>query len=193
MTRRSRLSIALLAAAILVPVIAAADGVATLWPSTYAGQPAPEMPGVPQQVRDNLANFDDLDFRVYSGQQWQDVHLSHAADVVVYWPNGYTSKGLAQHIEDMKWMFSFAPDTRIVEHPVRFGTNDAEWTAVTSNLLGTFTQTMYTFDGKVYAPTGNTFNVSMVTLGHWNAAGLMDQEYLFWDNAELNKQLGIAN
>jgi len=48
----------------------------------------------------------------------------------VHWPDGHTTKGLEKHIEDLKVMFTFAPDNRIREHPVRFGTADAEWTAV---------------------------------------------------------------
>jgi hypothetical protein len=187
MTKKNRIVTAILAA-LAVPLVAAA-GVSSLWPSTEAGQPEPQMSGVPTAVRQNLETFDDLDFRVYSQQQWQDVHLSHTDDVIVHWPDGHTTQGLAKHIEDMKWMFSFAPDTHIKEHPVRFGTNDAEWTAVTSWLEGTFTLPMYKWDGTVIPATGNHFRIAMVTLGHWNASGVMDEEYLFWDNAEFFRQL----
>jgi hypothetical protein len=187
---KKNLSSAILAAAVIVPLVAAA-GSADLWPGTQAGAPAPSMSGVPTALRNELANFDDLDFRVYSTQQWQDVHRSHSDDVIVHWPDGHQTQGLAQHIQDMKWMFYFAPDTRITMHPVRFGTNDAEWTAVTSFLDGTFTLPMPTFLGTLIQPTNRTFHLSMVTLGHWNAAGLMDEEYLFWDNAALCNQLGI--
>jgi hypothetical protein len=31
----------------------------------------------------------------------------------------------------------------------------------------------------------------MCTVGHWKN-GLMDEEYLFWDNQEFMKQVGIA-
>jgi len=41
-------------------------------------------------------------------------------------------------------------------------------------------------------PTGNAFHIRMVTVGHWNADGLMDEEYLFWDNAEFMRQLGLG-
>ena len=49
-------------------------------------------------------------------------------------------------------MYTFAPDNRILEHPVRFGTDDGEWTAVTSWLQGTFTKPMATPDGKSITP-----------------------------------------
>ncbi len=192
MTKKTRTSTAVLAAGLFVPLVAAA-GVAGLWPGTQAGAPTPQMPGVPRELRQNLANFDDLDFRVYSGQQWQDAHLSHSQDVIVHWPDGHTTQGLARHIEDMKYLFTFAPDTRILEHPVRFGTNDAEWTAVTSWLEGTFTQPMFLADGTSIPPTGKAFRILMVTIGHWNEDGVMNEEYLFWDNAEFYRQLGLSN
>jgi hypothetical protein len=32
----------------------------------------------------------------------------------------------------------------------------------------------------------------MATLGHWNKQGVMEEEYLFWDNATLMKQIGVG-
>jgi hypothetical protein len=37
-------------------------------------------------------------------------------------------RALDKHIEDLKAMFVYAPDTRIKEHPVKLG--QKEWTAV---------------------------------------------------------------
>jgi hypothetical protein len=31
----------------------------------------------------------------------------------------------------------------------------------------------------------------MCTVGHWNKDGVMDEEYLFWDNLTYMKQLGV--
>jgi hypothetical protein len=36
------------------------------------------VPKLPPQLAKNLATFDDLDFRVYTQQQWNDLHKSHA-------------------------------------------------------------------------------------------------------------------
>lgn len=58
------------------------------WPATKAGAPTPKVEGVPPELAKNLANFDDLDFRVYTNQQWQDLHKSHTKDFVVHWPDG---------------------------------------------------------------------------------------------------------
>ncbi|HVN95194.1 MAG TPA: ester cyclase [Syntrophorhabdaceae bacterium] len=178
--------IALLLAAL--PIRAAQDR----WPGTKANEPTPKVKGMPKELAKHLANFDDLDFRVYTGEQWQDLHKSHSKDVVVHWPDGHTTKGIEKHIEDLKVMFTFAPDNRIKEHPVRFGTPDGEWTAVTDWLEGTFTKPMVLPDGKSIPPTGKAYRVPMATIGHWGKDGVMFEEYLFWDNAEFMRQIGLG-
>jgi len=89
-------------------------------------------------------------------------------------------------------VWTFAPDNRITEHPVRFGTADAEWTAVMGYLDGTFTKPMTLPDVSVIQPTGKTYHLPMATLGHWNKQGVIAEEYLFWDNATLMKQIGVG-
>jgi hypothetical protein len=195
-TRQStRRQLVTAAALTLVATLLAAptvQAVETTWPGTKAGEPAPKVEGVPAELARNLANFDDLDFRVYTGQQWQDFHKSHSQDILVQWPDGHTTKGLDIHIEDLKVMFTFAPDNRIKEHPVRFGTPDGEWTAVTGWLEGTFTQPMALPDGKSIPPTGKAYRIPMATIGHWGKDGIMFEEYLFWDNAAFMKQIGLG-
>jgi hypothetical protein len=56
---------------------------------------------------------------------------------------------------------------------------------------GTFTKPMSTPDGKMISPTGKAFKLKMCTVGHWKG-GVMDEEYLFWDNFEFMKQIGLA-
>lgn len=177
-----------------VLTVAAVAIVATLVP------PAPAVAGDAESaqvllaeqalVQQHLEKFDDLDYRVFTGQQWADFHLSHSQDIVVHWPDGHTTTGLAKHIEDLKAMFVYAPDTRIQEHPVRFG--QGEWTAVLGTMEGTFSQAMPIGEGKSIPPTGRTFRIPMATLGHWTEQGVMDAEYLFWDNQTFMKQIGLA-
>jgi len=190
-TTITALAATLAAALLLHPAPARAEEKGR-WPGSKVGAPAPRPKGVPKALARNLANFDDLDFRVYSGQQWQDLHRSHTRDVVVHWPDGHTTRGIDKHIEDLKVMFSFAPDNRIQEHPVRFGTADGEWSAVTGWLEGTFSKPMALPDGKSIPPTGKGYRIPMATLGHWNEDGIMFEEYLFWDNAEFLKQIGLG-
>lgn len=138
----------------------------------------------------NLANFDDLDFNVYSGQKWDQLGKSHAKDITVHYPDGHTTKGLDAHIEALKPMFVFAPDSAIKEHPIRIASG--EWTAVTGYVEGTFSQPMPIGDGKTIAPTGKRFKLGMATIGHWTKDGVMDEEWLFWDNASLMQQIGLG-
>ena len=81
-----------------------------------------------QRVARNIATFDDLDFNVFSTQKWDELKKSHATNIVVHWPDGHETKGIEKHIEDLKAMFVYAPDTRIEQHPVKFGSG--EWTSV---------------------------------------------------------------
>lgn len=178
--------------AFLMGTLIAAAADTDAWPGSEAGNPVPKVEGMPPALARNLANFDDLDFRVYTKQQWQDLHESHTKDVVVHWPDGHQTKGIEKHIEDLKYMWTFAPDNRIREHPVRFGTADGQWTAVTGWLEGTFTKPMVLPDGKVIQPTGKAYRIPMATIGHWNKDGIMFEEYLFWDNGEFMKQIGLA-
>jgi hypothetical protein len=175
-----------MAAAMAIP--AAADN--THWPATGVGKPAPKIESMPPALAKNLATFDDLDFHVYTGQQWENLHRSHAQNIVVHYPDGHTTKGIPDHIKELKFMWTFAPDNRITEHPVRFGTSDGNWTGVMGFLDGTFTKPMMLAGGTVIRPTGKAYHLPMATLGLWNKQGTMDEEYLFWDNAALMKQIG---
>jgi hypothetical protein len=140
-------------------------------------------------VAANIATFDTLDYVVFSLQEWARLHESHSQDVVVNWPDGHQTVGIEKHIADLKAMFVYAPDTRIKVHTVKFGSG--EWTAVIGIMEGNFTKPMPTSDGKTIPPTGKAFKITMCTVGHWKD-GVMNEEYLFWDNLAFMKQIGLA-
>lgn len=141
------------------------------------------------QVARHLATFDTLDYVIFSNQLWDRFAESHSDDIIVTWPDGHETRGLAKHLEDLKAMFVYAPDIEIKEHPIRFG--QGEWTAVQGYMTGTFTRPMPTPDGKTIPPTGKKFRLNMATIGHWTN-GKMDHEWLFWDNQDFMKQIGLA-
>jgi len=155
-----------------------------------ADKKASDLEALQKQVQQNLANFDDLDFNVFSNQKWDQLHRSHTKDVKVHWPDGHITIGIDKHIDDLKYLFTYAPDTRIKQHPVKIG--QGEWTAVYGIMEGTFTKPMTTADGKVIQPTGKSFKLPMATISHWTKDGRMDEEYLFWDNATYMAQLGLS-
>jgi hypothetical protein len=190
-TKKSRNLVLALSISVLASGLSANAAESNKWPGTKAGEPTPKV-DIPSDLAKNLATFDDLDFRVYTGQRWADLHKSHSKDVVVHWPDGHQTKGIEKHIEDLKYMWTFAPDNRILEHPARFGTADGEWTAVNGWLEGTFTKPMVLADGKVIQPTGKSYRIPMATIGHWNKKGIMFEEFLYWDNAAFMQQIGLG-
>jgi|WetSurMetagenome_2_1015567.scaffolds.fasta_scaffold71077_1 hypothetical protein len=163
-------------------------------------------------VKKNLQTFDTLDFVVFSNQEWTRLHESHSKDVVVNWPDGHHTNGIQRHIEDLKALFVYAPDTQIKVHPIRFGvyrgasaskmTPDDKikavtidegngFTCVTGVMTGAFTKPMPIGGGKFIQPTGKKFSVPMCTVGHWKN-GVMTEEWLYWDNATYMKQIGLG-
>jgi len=138
---------------------------------------------------EHLKTFDNLDFDVFTNQKWGRLKESHSQDIIVHWPDGHQTEGIERHIEDLKSMFVYAPDTRIQEHPVRIASG--EWTSVIGVMEGTFTEQMPLPDGSSIPPTGKPFKLTMSTVGHWKD-GVMDEEYLFWDNQTFMKQIGLG-
>ena len=167
-------------------LLASAAGAETASPA-YTPPPAAQKQA--PAVEKHLKVFDVLDFDVFSNQKWDRLGESHAKDIVVTWPDGHETHGMDKHIEDLKAMFVYAPDIKIAQHPIRFGSGD--WTAVTGFMTGTFTNPMPIGGGKSIPPTGKSFRLGMATIGHWKG-GTMDHEWLFWDSQDFMKQLGLA-
>lgn len=46
-------------------------------------------------------------------------------------------------------------------------------------------------DGTVIPPTNLAYAIDMATIGKWTADGDMSEEWLFWDNAEFYRQIGL--
>jgi SnoaL-like polyketide cyclase len=139
-------------------------------------------------ISSRLKTFDALDFDIFSNQQWDRFKESHAQDIKVFWPDGHVTEGLDIHLEDMKKLFVHAPDTRIKEHPIKFGAGN--YTLVTGVFEGTFTKPMPIGNGKFIQPTGKAFKMPMATVGIWQN-GVMKEEHLFWDNQTYAKQIGL--
>jgi len=147
------------------------------------------IPNEKYKTEEYLETFDELDFDVFTNQKWDRLKESHSEDITVHWPDGRITEGIEPHIEDLKAMFVYAPDTRIEQHPIKIASGD--WTSVVGIIEGTFTEPMPLQDGTVIEPTGMSFKLRMVTIGHWNEDGVMDEEYLFWDNLAFMTQIGL--
>jgi hypothetical protein len=177
---------AILAGIAVAPALVASEmgGVLAGVPSSLQQYQAAEALG-----QAHLKTFDELDFDVFSNQEWSRLHESHSHDVIVHWPDGHVANGIDVHIADLKALFVYAPDTRIKVHPIKIEMGD--WTSVVGVMEGTFTKPMPSANGSTIPPTGKAFKIMMCTVGHWQN-GTMDEEYLFWDNATYAKQIGLT-
>jgi len=137
----------------------------------------------------NLETFDELDYNIFTGQKWDELGKSHHKDIIVHWPDGRITRGIDEHIKDLKKMFVYAPDTRIKEHPIKIA--QGEWTTVMGIMEGTFSKPMPIAGGKTIPPTGKPFKLPMATIGRWQD-GVMVEEWLFWDNLAFMKQVGLS-
>ena len=137
----------------------------------------------------NLETFDELDYNIFTGQKWDELGKSHHKDIIVHWPDGRITRGIDEHIKDLKKMFVYAPDTRIKEHPIKIA--QGEWTTVMGIMEGTFSKPMPIAGGKAIQPTGKPFKLPMATIGRWQD-GVMVEEWLFWDNLAFMKQVGLS-
>jgi len=195
MTFLKSLSAAALCAALALPVsahvfeIEGSDENHTITSLAEALNELAERQAEDARIAANLETFRRLDLDVFSNNQIERFDESHAQDVVVYYPDGRVTQGLDQHIEDVRWFFAWAPDTHISHHVTRFG--QGKWTGSIGILKGTFTEPMPMFDGSMADPTGNAYEIRFATISHWNDEGRMDEEYLFWDNDNFFRQLGL--
>lgn len=176
-------------AAILMAVVACAHA-QTKKEITDAKKQLAEILKAKAETEANLVKFDTLDFVVYSNQNWKRLHETHSQNIKVVYPDGSITIGLEEHIKQLAPMFTFAPDTKIIEHPIRFGSGI--YTAVTGYIQGTFTKPMMLADGVSIPATGKKFKLPMCTVGLWKD-GTMYEEQLFWDNQAFMKQIGLAN
>ena len=115
---------------------------------------------------EHIALYRTADFDVFTNQKWDRIQESH-----------------------LRAMFVYAPDSRIRQHAVEFATQ--EWSSIVGILEGTFTQHMPTPDGKTIPPTGKPFKVVFSAVDHWKD-GLIDEQFLFWDNLTFMRQVGLA-
>lgn len=141
------------------------------------------------QEQKHLALFEDFDLNVYSKQNWNALLKSHAPDIVVHWPDGRTTKGIENHLVDLRQQFVFAPDAAIKEHPIKIA--QGNWTTVVAVMTGTFTQPMPIADARPIPPTNQPFRFELTTIGRWED-GVMKEKWLMWDNRTFMRQVGLA-
>jgi len=142
-------------------------------------------------VERNLERFGELDLTAFNNRDWDLIKQIHHEDVKAMGGDGHVAEGMEPaHEWDLHFLFETFPDYRINEHLIKFGAG--EWTAGLSSATGTFTEPMVLRDGTTLQPTGKSFELKAITLARWENGRILE-EYIFWDNAHLFQQLGLAN
>ena len=98
-------------------------------------------------------------------------------------------RGSKTHIAELKPQFVFAPDTRIREHPVKIQSWRMDLGARLDGGDGLPADANAERAHRTYR--AKKFKPLMSTVGHWKS-GVMDEEFLFWDNASFMKQIGFG-
>lgn len=137
----------------------------------------------------HLKIFDELDLEAFNKRDMERIKQIHADDVKVYNPDGTITKGMTpHHAEELQFLFdtfSFV----VTDHIVGFGYDD--WTAGISICEGKWVEPIIMPDGTILQPTGKKVRIKIATIARWENNRIAE-EYLFWDNADWNRQIGLA-
>jgi outer membrane murein-binding lipoprotein Lpp len=136
----------------------------------------------------NLKTFDELDLVAFNNRDIELIKQIHADDVKVYNPDGTITEPAAPHVEELQFLFDTF-DFKVAEHILQFGYG--EWTAGISISEGKWIKPLTLSDGTVLQPTGKPVSLKIATIARWEN-GRIAEEYLFWDNADWNRQIGIG-
>jgi hypothetical protein len=135
----------------------------------------------------HLETFDELDLVAFNNRDLKRIGEIHADEVIVYNPDGTKTAPFKPHGEELQFLFDTF-DFKVADHLVGFGFG--EWTAGISVSKGKWVKPITTPDGKVLQPTGKSVSLKIATIARWEK-GRIAEEYLFWDNADWNKQIGM--
>lgn len=137
----------------------------------------------------HLEIFDELDLVAFNNRDMERIKQIHADDVKVYNPDGTITEPMTpHHADELQFLFDTF-DFKVVEHIVGFGFG--EWTAGISISTGKWVKPITMPDGTVLQPTGKPVSVKIATIARWENDRI-SEEYLFWDNADWNRQIGLG-
>lgn len=139
------------------------------------------------QTARHLEIFDELDLVAFNSRDMKRIGEIHADNVIVHNPDGTKTSPFPPHSEELQFLFDTF-DFTVAEHIVGFGFG--EWTAGISISEGRWVKPITTPDGKVLQATGKSVSLKIATIARWEN-GRIAEEYLFWDNADWNRQIGL--
>ncbi len=139
------------------------------------------------QTARHLEIFDELDLVAFNKRDMKRIGEIHADNVIVHNPDGTQTTPFPPHAEELKFLFDTF-DFVVTDHIVGFGYG--EWTAGISISEGKWVKPLKLPDGTVKQPTGKKVRIKIATIARWEN-GRIAEEYLFWDNADWNHQIGL--
>ncbi len=139
------------------------------------------------QTEQHLKIFDELDLVAFNSRDMNRIGEIHADNVIVHNPDGTKTSPFLPHAEELQFLFDTF-EFKVAEHIVGFGYG--QWTAGISISKGRWVKPITLPDGKVLQPTGKPVSLKIATIARWEN-GRIVEEYLFWDNADWNRQIGL--
>jgi len=139
------------------------------------------------QTARHLEIFDELDLVAFNNRDMQRIKQIHADDVKVYNPDGTITEPMIPHAAELQFLFDTF-DFTVAKHIVGFGFG--EWTAGISISEGKWVKPLTMPDGTILQPTGKSVSLKIATIARWENNRIAE-EYLFWDNADWNRQIGL--
>ncbi|MEW8192564.1 MAG: ester cyclase [Candidatus Thiodiazotropha sp.] len=139
------------------------------------------------QTARHLEIFDELDLVAFNSRDMKRIGEIHADNVVVHNPDGTQTSPFPPHAEELQFLFDTF-EFKVTDHIVGFG--HGEWTAGISISEGRWVKPITLPDGTVLQPTGKTVSLKIATIARWENNRIAE-EYLFWDNADWNRQIGL--
>ena len=139
------------------------------------------------QTKRHLEIFDELDLVAFNNRDMKRIGEIHADNVIVHNPDGTQTTPFTPHAEELQFLFDTF-EFVVTDHIVGFGYG--EWTAGISISEGKWVKPLILPDGTVKQPTGKKVRLKIATIARWEN-GRIAEEYLFWDNADWNRQIGL--
>jgi hypothetical protein len=135
----------------------------------------------------HLEIFDELDLVAFNKRDMKRIGEIHADNVTVHNPDGTRTSPFPPHAKELQFLFDTF-DFKVAKHIVGFG--HGEWTAGISVSEGKWVKPITLKDGTVLKPTGKSVSLKIATIARWKN-GRIVEEYLFWDNADWNRQIEL--
>ncbi len=139
------------------------------------------------QTARHLEIFDELDLVAFNSRDMKRIGEIHADNVIVHNPDGTQTTPFPPHAEELNFLFDTF-EFVVTDHIVGFGYG--EWTAGISISEGKWVKPLTLPDGTIKQPTGKKVRLKIATIARWEN-GRIAEEYLFWDNADWNRQIGL--